>query len=116
MGRTNPTFRDALRVISDRWEEYKRGLRRRDKRRFDQLFAYAQEHADAGGLLNHENPILPALFSVDLEQERRLDDHEDRLKALEAAIETGETEPEAGVTTPADEGQDGTRPDGSAGG
>jgi len=44
------------------------------------------EHADASGLLNHQNPLLPALLSIDLEQEGRLDDHEERLEELEAAV------------------------------
>ncbi|SDR06645.1 hypothetical protein [Natronobacterium texcoconense] len=88
MGRTNPTFRDALRAIEDRWQEYRRALRRRDQPRFDQLFAYACEHADASGLLNHQNPLLPALLSIDLEQESRLDDHEKRLEDLENELES----------------------------
>ena len=86
MGRTNPTYRDGLRAIKERWSEFRRALRRRDQPRFDQLFAYARSHADASGLLNHENPVLPALFSIDLEQEARIDDHEERLEALEAAL------------------------------
>lgn len=88
MGRTNPTFRDALRVIEDRWSDFRQALRRRDQPRFDQLFTYARNHADAGGLLNHQNPFLPALFSIDLEQETRLDAHEQRLDELEAAVES----------------------------
>ncbi|MBX0297226.1 hypothetical protein [Haloarcula nitratireducens] len=86
MGRTNPTFRDALRAIEDRWTEYRRALRRRDQPRFDQLFTYAREHADASGLLNHQNPLLPTLFSIDLEQEARLEDLEERLDELEDAV------------------------------
>lgn len=86
MGRTNPTYRDALRAIEDRWADFRRALRRRDQPHFDRLFAYAREHADASGLLNHQNPFLPALFSIDLEQEARLDDHEDRLEELEEAV------------------------------
>ena len=88
MGRTNPTYRDALRAIEDRWTDFRRALRRRDQPRFDQLFTYAREHADASGLLNHQNPLLPALLSIDLEQEARLDAHEDRLDELEGALET----------------------------
>jgi len=80
MGRTNPTYRDALRAIEERWAEFRRALRRRDQPRFDRLFEYAREHADASGLLNHQNPLLPALLSIDLEQEARLDDHEERLR------------------------------------
>jgi hypothetical protein len=86
MGRTNPTYRDALRAIDERWTDFRRALRRRDQPRFDQLFEYAREHADASGLLNHQNPLLPALISIDLEQEARLDEHEDRLAELENAL------------------------------
>lgn len=87
MGRTNPTYRDAIRAIEERWTEFRRALRRRDQPLFDQLFEYAREHADASGLLNHQNPLVPALVSIDLEQEKRLEEHEDRLAALEAALD-----------------------------
>jgi len=87
MGRTNPTYRDALRAIEDRWADFRRALRRRDQPHFDQLFKYAREHADASGLLNHQNPLVPALFSIDLEQEARLDTHEERIEELETALE-----------------------------
>ena len=86
MGRTNPTYRDALRAIEERWTDFRRALRRRDQPRFDRLFEYAREHADASGLLNHQNPLLPALLSIDLKQEGRLEDHEQRLEELEAAV------------------------------
>ncbi|MFC6974312.1 hypothetical protein ACFQL1_06040 [Halomicroarcula sp. GCM10025709] len=89
MGRTNPTFRDALRAIEERWQDYRRALRNRDQPYFDQLFGYAREHADAAGLLNHSTPHLPALLSIDLEQERRLDEHDERLTELEATLTDG---------------------------
>jgi len=87
MGRTNPTYRDALRAIEERWADFRRALRRRDQPRFDRLFEYAREHADASGLLNHQNPLLSALVSIDLEQESRLDEHEQRLEDIERALE-----------------------------
>ena len=88
MGRTNPTYRNALGAIEERWADFRRALRRRDQPHFDQLFEYAREHADASGLLNHQNPVVPALFSIDLEQESRLDSHEERIEKLEASLET----------------------------
>ena len=97
MGRTNPTYRDALRVIEERWQEYRRALRRAHQPLFDQLITYARNHADASGLLNHQNPLLPALFSIDLEQERRLEDLDTRLNDLEAQLvdeEPAETTPD----------------------
>ncbi|WP_340100918.1 hypothetical protein [Salinibaculum salinum] len=90
MGRTNPTYRDALRAIEERWAEFRRALRRRDQPRFDRLFEYAREHADASGLLNHQSPLLPTLLSINLEQETRLDEHEERLEKLERALEQRE--------------------------
>lgn len=86
MGRTNPTFRDALRALEDRWQAFRRGLRRRDQGRFDRLFEYARAHADAAGYLNRADTAVPVLFSVALEQERRLDEIEDRIEDLETAL------------------------------
>lgn len=74
MGRTNPTYRDALSAIEDRWAPYRRALRRRDRERFDRLFGYAREHADAAGARNHRNPLVAALVGIALEQERRHDE------------------------------------------
>ena len=73
MGRTNPTYRDALRRTEERWSAYRRALRRRDQPHFDRLFEQAHEHVDAAGYLNHESPEIPLFVSVLLEHERRLD-------------------------------------------
>ncbi len=85
MGRTNPTYRDTLRAIKDRWGQYRRTLRRRDQPRFDQLFVYARNHADAAGTLNHEDRFAPLLVSIAIEQERRIDELEARITELEDA-------------------------------
>lgn len=84
MGRTNPTYRDVLRAIENQWADYRRGLRRKQQQRFDQLFEYIRSHSDASGYLNHTEPFYPALVSIDLEQEARLDELEDRITQLEA--------------------------------
>lgn len=86
MGRTNPTFRDVLRSLRDSWEDYRRALRRPDQDRFDQLFEDARQYADAGGYLNHQNPMVVVLFSICLAQQKRIED-------LEAELEGGRAEP-----------------------
>ena len=83
MGRTNPTFRRVLDGLAQDWAPYRRGLRRAAQARYDRLLEYAREHADASTYLNHSDPTVPVLLSIDLEQERRLDDLEERLEALE---------------------------------
>ena len=86
MGRTNPTFRDRLAALQDRWKRYRRGLRHENQPRFDRLWNYATKHADSGGLLNHETPILPVLMGMNVEQERRLDELEAEVEALRTRL------------------------------
>ena len=85
MGRTNPTYRDRLRGLEERWSDYRHTLRRRDREAFDHLWEHARAHADAGGYLNHQNPMVVVLFSMLLAQERRIED-------LEAELEGGRPE------------------------
>ena len=87
MSRASTTYRDLLRAMESRWTAYRRGLRRDDQSVFDRLFEFARAHADASGLQHphqHPQPVeIPALFSMLLEQQRQIDDLEDRLDHLE---------------------------------
>jgi len=82
MGRTNPTYRDQLATIEEDWSPYRRTLRRRNKSRFDQLFVYARDHADAAGNLNHSDPMAPVWMAIALEQERRIAELESRVESF----------------------------------
>lgn len=82
MGRTNPTYRDRLGNLETEWQTYRRSLRRADQARFDRLFSYACDHADAAGHLNHADPLAPVWMAIALEQQRRIDDLEERVAAL----------------------------------
>lgn len=105
MGRTNATYRDLLRALQERWGTYRRGLRREDQVHFDRLFTHARNYADASGLQNHEDPVVPVLVSIALAQEKHLLALESRIDALEAALEAaGETD----LATDADFADDGS--------
>jgi hypothetical protein len=80
VGRSNPTYRDSLRRLEERWGDYRRALRRRDREHFDRLWEHAAEHADAAGYQNRERDMDLLLLSVVLAQERRI-------TALEAELE-----------------------------
>lgn len=92
MGRTNPTYRDAIRRLEQRWGDYRRALRPADRERFDRLIDDAREHADAGGNLNASEPVVPVLLSMALARERRIDGLGDRVSDLEADREDLESE------------------------
>jgi len=80
VGRSNPTYRDTLRHLEERWSDYRRALRRRDQEHFDRLWEHASGYADAAGYQNRERNLDLVLVSVILAQERRI-------AALEAELE-----------------------------
>lgn len=82
MGRTNPTYRDQLGAIEDEWSAFRRPLRRQDQSRFDRLFVYARDHADAAGYLNHSDPLAPVWMAIAIEQERRIAELEAQVESL----------------------------------
>lgn len=83
MGRSNPTYRDNLRRLEERWGDYRRALRRRDQEHFDRLWEHAAAYADAAGYQNTERNLDLVLVSVVLAQERRIAE-------LEAELAEGE--------------------------
>ncbi|WP_226005507.1 hypothetical protein [Natrinema salinisoli] len=85
MGRTNPTYRDALRRIESDWEPMRRALRREYQSDFDRLFDRAREFADAAGYANPPEPERALLLSLLLA-------HEVELRRLRAELEARETD------------------------
>jgi hypothetical protein len=70
-----------LEGMKSRWSDYRRALRHHDQEHFDQLFEYADAHADAAGYLNPEDPFDPVLVSMLLEHEKRIAELETELEA-----------------------------------
>lgn len=101
MGRTNPTFRNLLEAVEDRWGAYRRALRRRDRPHFDRLFADADSHADAAGYLNADDAMDPILFSMLLEQQKRIAALDRRLARLESSAPS---DPDSGSRVKLDDG------------
>lgn len=77
----------TLRGLEDRWDSYRRALRRADQPHFDRLFEHAREHADAAGYLNHEEPMYPVLMSIVLEHEIHITALEERINTLERKLQ-----------------------------
>lgn len=80
MGRTNPTYRDAVERLENDWQPFRRALRRKYTADFDRLFDHARMYADAGGYLNRRDPLQVVLVSILLA-------HEHQLQQLRAQIE-----------------------------
>jgi hypothetical protein len=100
LGRTNPTFRNVLEAVQSRWSDYRRALRRHDQPHFDRLFEYADAHADAAGYLNADDPMQPILFSMLLEQQKRLAEQRERLELIEQRLDDEAEADESGLQQP----------------
>ena len=71
--------------MEQRWNPYRRALRRRDRESFDRLFEHVADQADAAGYLNSTEPEHVLLFSILVAQERELKALSDRVDELESA-------------------------------
>jgi hypothetical protein len=87
MGRTVPSFRPALEKEIESWKDYKRALRPEDTKIFDKLMNYARIHADAGSMGGR--PMLSEVLFVSfaIEQEKKIESLEKRVKKLEEIIQ-----------------------------
>ncbi len=83
MGRTVPSFRPALEHEIESWKDFKRALRPEDQEIFNRLMNFARIHADAGSL--GARPMLSEVlfFSFAIEQEKKIEMLEKRVRELE---------------------------------
>lgn len=86
MGRTNPTFRDNVRRFRERWQPFRRALRKQYQDRFDALVEQGERFADVAGFQNPSDADTGILVSMLLGQPVDLHELEDREETLEERI------------------------------
>jgi len=95
MGRTVVPFSQALEAELQRFSKYRRTLRKRDQKLFDELFEFARLHVQACVQGSFTDPIEPILLSICLELLRKIRDLEakvsgDEIPLLNPRSATGE--------------------------
>ena len=83
MGRTVPAFRPALEHEIGTWNDFKRGLRPKEREIFDKLAGFARIHADAGSLAARPELTQVMFISMFLEQQKEIERLNDKIKELE---------------------------------
>lgn len=86
MGRTNPTFRANVDRFRERWQPFRRALRRQFQPHFDSLLEQGERFADAAGLQNPADATRGIFLSMLLGHEVDLKELEDRVDELEARL------------------------------
>ena len=72
MGRTVPTFRNMIDLFELEWNDYKRALRKNDKKIFEKLLNHARKHGASGTNMVNPNPFEPIVISILIEQEKTI--------------------------------------------
>jgi len=78
MGRTVPTYRLHLETMLDRWTDYRRALREKDRELFDRMVEKARIHSSAASFCAHLDPVELAMLSILLEMQREIEDLKER--------------------------------------
>lgn len=87
IGRTVPAFRPALEHELKTWDDFKRGLRPKDREIFNKLVGFARIHADAGSLAARPELTQFMFISMFLEQQKKIEELETQIKNLEKKLE-----------------------------
>ncbi len=83
MGRTVLPYSHVWEEERQRWQKFRRALRREDQAQFDHLFELARLHLQAGVYASNPWPLESMLLSMLLEHQKVLSALEERLEKLE---------------------------------
>lgn len=87
MGRTNATYRNHLEEFVSKFESFRKGLRKENKKHFDSVWERAFRHAAAAAHMNSFRPAIPTFVSVLVGQEREIHELENEIERIRKRVE-----------------------------
>jgi len=86
MGRTVPSYRQALESEIERWKGFRKGLRGKDAEAFDRMMNACRMFASAGSMAARPILVEAMFMSILLHQEKVLTEIKERLDRLEKRL------------------------------
>ena len=86
LGRTVPSYRQALETEIASWEGFRKALRDRDMEAFDEMMNACRMHASAGSMATRPILIETMFMTVLLSQQKRLMEIAENLERLEKKL------------------------------
>jgi hypothetical protein len=86
MGRTVPSYRQALESEIERWKSFRKGLRRKDAEAFDQMMNACRLFASAGSMATRPILLEAMFMSILLHQEKAIMEIKEKLDRLEKQL------------------------------
>ena len=86
MGRTVPSYRQALESEIERWKGFRKGLRNKDAEAFDQMMNACRMFASAGSMATRPILLEAMFMSILLHQEKAIMEIKEKLDKLEKQL------------------------------
>jgi len=86
MGRTVPSYRQALETEANRWEGFRRALRGKDLEVFDKMMNACRTYASAAGMATRPILVEAMFMSILLGQQKELMEIRESLERLERQL------------------------------
>ncbi|MFQ6065497.1 MAG: hypothetical protein ACE5L6_08485 [Candidatus Bathyarchaeia archaeon] len=86
MGRTVPSYRQALESEIEKWKGFRKGLRNKDAEAFDRMMNACRMLASAGSMATRPILLEAMFMSILLHQEKVLTEITERLDRLEKQL------------------------------
>ena len=83
MGRTVPSYRQALEAEIERWKGFRKGLRGKDAEAFDRMMNACRLFASAGSMATRPILLEAMFMSILLHQEKAITEIREKLDRLE---------------------------------
>ncbi len=83
MGKTVPSYRQALESEIEKWKGFRKALRAKDAEAFDKMMNACRNFASAGSMATRPVLLEAMLMSILLHQEKTLTEIQERLERLE---------------------------------
>ena len=86
MGRTVPSYRQALEREIERWKGFRKGLRNKDAEAFDRMMNACRMFASAGSMATRPILLEAMFMSILLHQEKVITEIKEKLDKLEKQL------------------------------
>jgi hypothetical protein len=86
LGRTIPSYRQALEAEIARWDGFRKALRGKDIEAFDKMISACKAYASAGGMATRTVLVEAMFMSVLLSQQKELMEIRESLERLEKQL------------------------------
>jgi hypothetical protein len=86
MGRTVPSYRQALEAEIERWKGFRNGLRNKDAEAFDKMMNACRMFASAGSMATRPILLEAMFMSILLHQEKAIMEIKEKLDKLEKQL------------------------------